>query len=160
MIKFKLKRVGKKGQAFYRVVVIESTKKRSSNYIEDLGWYNPHLEAGKSFNIDIEKAKGWIKNGAQTTETIAQFFVKLGLIDKLHRGSRLAKAPVKEAPATEKPAEKATETEVPDQADQSNDSTTAEVETEQAPAQTPEAEEQKEEKANNQPTDQTSEEAK
>lgn len=160
MVKFKLKRVGKKGQAFYRVVVIESTKKRSSDYIEDLGWYNPHLEADKSFNIDIEKAKGWIKNGAQPTETIAQFFVKLGLIDKLHRGSKLAKAPVKEAPAKEKAAETTTPVEAPAQADQSNDSTTAEVETEQAPAQTPEAEEQKEEKANNQPTDQTSEEAK
>ncbi|HNZ70761.1 MAG TPA: 30S ribosomal protein S16 [Candidatus Dojkabacteria bacterium] len=158
MIKFKLKRVGKKGQAFYRVVVIESTKKRSSNYIEDLGWYNPHLEAGKSFNIDIEKAREWIKNGAQPTETIAQFFVKLGLIDKLHRGSRLAKAPV--APATEKPAEKATETEVPDQADQSNESTKTEAEATEATAETPNAEEQTEDQANTQPTDQTSEEPK
>ena len=160
MVKFKLKRVGKKGQAFYRVVVIESTKKRSSNYIEDLGWYNPHLEAGKSFNIDIEKAREWIKNGAQPTETIAQFFVKLGLIDKLHRGSRLAKAPVKEAPATEKPAEKATETEAPDQVDKSNESTNTEAEATEAAAETPKAEEQTEDQANTQPTDQTSEEPK
>jgi len=86
MLKIRLKRIGKKGQAFYRVVVMESTKNRSSNAIADLGSYNPHIKP-VAFSIDEEKAKYWLDKGAQASETVAQFFVKSKLIKATKKGS-------------------------------------------------------------------------
>lgn len=75
MLKIRLKRIGKRKQAFYRVVVMESTIKRDGLVVADLGAYNPHVE--DSMNIDTDAAKAWLVKGAQPTETVAQFFVKM-----------------------------------------------------------------------------------
>lgn len=93
MLKIRLKRIGKKGQAFFRVVVMESTKARESSVVEDLGSYNPHVK--ESFNIDKEKATKWMSNGAQPTETVSQYFVKLGLSKPVKKGSTKSKGRTK-----------------------------------------------------------------
>lgn len=94
MLKVRLKRIGKKGQPFYRVVVMESTRNRSSKAVEDLGSYNPHTKPG-SFNIDTERAKYWLSKGAQPTDTVAQHFVKSKLIKSLKKGSTKPKGRAK-----------------------------------------------------------------
>lgn len=99
MIKIKLQRRGKKGEAHYRVVVSEAAKPRDSKFIDDLGYYNPHVKENQMV-IDQEKATKWLKNGAQPTETVAQFFVKLGLVKQIHKGSK---------PGKQKPKKKAAE---------------------------------------------------
>ena len=76
MIKIKLQRRGKKGDAHYRVVVAESHRARDSKYIDDLGYYNPHENPSK-FEIDQEKAKSWLQKGAQPTETVKSLFRKV-----------------------------------------------------------------------------------
>jgi small subunit ribosomal protein S16 len=92
MLKIRLQRRGKKGEAHYRVVVTPSDKARDSKFVEDLGYYNPSaIEMTEKFVIDKEKAAEWLKKGAQPSETVAQFFVKMGLVEKIHRGSTLAK---------------------------------------------------------------------
>lgn len=94
MLKIRLTRKGKKGQAYFRVVVLDSTKKRESYVVDDLGSYNPHTK--DAMNIDAEKAKTWMKNGAQPTETVSQYFVKLGILKKSKRtGSTPAKLKTK-----------------------------------------------------------------
>ncbi|HVX92515.1 MAG TPA: 30S ribosomal protein S16 [Candidatus Dojkabacteria bacterium] len=98
MLKIRLKRTGKKGQPHYRVVVAQSTRKRSSISVEEIGYYNPRTKPS-TFEVDKEKAKEWMKNGAQPTDTVSHFFVKLGIMKPVKKGSTLSKGrkPKKEA---------------------------------------------------------------
>lgn len=94
MLKIRLKRTGKRGQAFFRVVVMESTRNRGSKSVEDIGYYNPHNNS--IFEVDKTKAKKWLDNGAQPTETVAQYFVKQGLMKTSRKeGSTKSKGAVK-----------------------------------------------------------------
>jgi len=86
MLKIRLKRTGRKGQPHYRIVVVEASKPRDGRVLEEIGYYNPRTSPS-TFNIDEEAAKKWLKNGAQPTDTVAQYFVKLGLLKSLKRGS-------------------------------------------------------------------------
>lgn len=86
MLKIRLKRIGRRKQPSYRLVIVESAKPRDGKTVDDLGSYNPRNKPSV-FNIDIEKAKAWLVKGAQPTDTVAQYFVKLGLVKSLKRGS-------------------------------------------------------------------------
>lgn len=71
MIAIKLKRIGKKKQASYRLVVAEKRSKLQGRYVEDLGWFNPHSD---KFGLDAERIKYWLSQGAQPTESVAALF--------------------------------------------------------------------------------------
>ena len=75
-VKIRLTRVGAHKRPFYRVVVSNSTSPRDGKFIERLGTYDPFKENDK-FTIDVEKAKTWIKNGAQPTKIIASYLSKV-----------------------------------------------------------------------------------
>ena len=98
MLKIRLKRIGKKGQTFYRVVVMESTKARSSDTVADLGSYNPHTKPA-TFSVDEEKAKYWMEKGAQPSETVEQYFVKNKILKEIKRGSVQSKGKTKKKDA-------------------------------------------------------------
>ncbi|NMC08976.1 30S ribosomal protein S16 [Candidatus Microgenomates bacterium] len=86
MLKIRLKRIGRRQQPSYRIVVVEASKPRDGRTVEDLGSYNPRNKPS-TFDVNTEKAKAWIFKGAQPTDTIAQYFVKLGLMEKPKKGS-------------------------------------------------------------------------
>ncbi|MHC1716922.1 MAG: 30S ribosomal protein S16 [Candidatus Dojkabacteria bacterium] len=86
MLKIRLKRIGRRKQPSYRVVIVESSKPRDSRTIDDLGSYAPRNDPSV-FDIDLEKAKDWISKGAQPSDTVAQFFVKLGILKAQKKGS-------------------------------------------------------------------------
>lgn len=67
MLKIRLKRLGRKKKAFYRIILIDSRKKRDGKAIEEVGFYNP---LNKQHKIDIVKVKKNIKKGAQLTKTV------------------------------------------------------------------------------------------
>src|SRR5690625_6729545 len=69
MVKIRLMRIGAKKTPHYRVVVVDSRKKRSSNYIESLGYYDPRDTTDTPLKIDVERARHWLDNGAQPTDT-------------------------------------------------------------------------------------------
>ena len=73
MVKIRLRRMGAKKKPYYRVVVADSRRARNGRFIEELGYYNPVSEP-KEFRIDNEKAKEWIKNGAQPTSIVDKLF--------------------------------------------------------------------------------------
>lgn len=79
MVKIRLKRMGAKKQPFYRVVVADSRYPRDGRFIEEIGTYNPLVEPVQ-INIDGEKAKTWIKKGAQPTDTVKALLKKAGVI--------------------------------------------------------------------------------
>jgi len=91
MIKIRLKRTGRRGDPHYKIVVMEDNQPRDGKAIAEIGSYNPRNHPS-TFDIDQEQAKKWLANGAQPTGTIAQYFVKLGLLKALKRGSTKPKS--------------------------------------------------------------------
>ena len=77
-VKIRLKRIGTKKTPFYRVVVADSRYPRNGRFIEEIGYINP-LANPVEVKIDADKAKTWIANGAQPTETVAKLFKKAGI---------------------------------------------------------------------------------
>ena len=79
-VKIRLKRIGAKKAPFYRVVVADSRYPRDGRFIEEIGYYNP-LTTPVDIKIDSEKAKKWISNGAQPTETVKSLLKKAGITE-------------------------------------------------------------------------------
>ncbi|OGM91102.1 30S ribosomal protein S16 [Candidatus Wolfebacteria bacterium RIFCSPLOWO2_01_FULL_38_11] len=77
MLAIKLKRIGKKGQASYRLIVSEKRSKVFGRCVEDLGWHNPHTNKSK---VDRERAGYWLKVGAQPTDSVYNILVKTGVV--------------------------------------------------------------------------------
>jgi small subunit ribosomal protein S16 len=75
MLKIRLRRVGRKKQPSYRIVVADSRAPRDGAFVEWIGTYDPMVDP-PAFKIDVEKATDWIKKGAQPTEAVQR------LIDK------------------------------------------------------------------------------
>ena len=74
MLKIRLTRMGAKKNPFYRIVVADSRYPRDGRFIEELGTYDP--QADVSVKVDAERAKYWISNGAQPTETVRALLKK------------------------------------------------------------------------------------
>ncbi|MGC8544484.1 30S ribosomal protein S16 [Athalassotoga sp.] len=89
MVKIKLTRMGKRGQPFYRIIVVESSKTRDGAYIESLGYYNP-MKSPFEIKIDDERALYWLQCGAQPTETVKSLLSKNGIMKTYHE-KRFAK---------------------------------------------------------------------
>lgn len=79
-VKIRLRRMGAKKTPFYRIVVADSRYPRDGRFIEEIGYYNPLTEP-KTFKVDEEKAKKWISNGAQPTDTVKALLKKNGIIE-------------------------------------------------------------------------------
>ncbi|MBQ8408836.1 MAG: 30S ribosomal protein S16 [Clostridia bacterium] len=80
MVKMRLTRMGAKKAPFYRVVVADSRYPRDGRFIEEIGYYNPQTEPAE-VKIDADKAKAWLANGAQPTETVKALLKKSGIVD-------------------------------------------------------------------------------
>ena len=76
MVKIRLRRMGAKKAPFYRIVVADSRCPRDGRFIEEIGTYDPMAE-GDNIKIDLERAKYWISNGAQPTETVRGLLTKV-----------------------------------------------------------------------------------
>ncbi len=82
MVRIRLRRVGAKNKPVYRVVVADIRAPRDGAFIETIGYYNP-ITNPATVVIDEEKAKKWLKNGAQPSATVLSLFSKLGIVEKL-----------------------------------------------------------------------------
>ena len=80
MVKMRLTRMGAKKAPFYRVVVADSRYPRDGRFIEEIGYYNPITEPAE-IKIDAEKAKKWIANGAQPTDTVKSLLKRSNIVD-------------------------------------------------------------------------------
>ena len=78
-VKIRLRRMGAKKAPFYRIVVADSRYPRDGRFIEELGYYNPLLTPAE-IKLDSDKAKQWIKNGAQPTDTVRDLLKKQGVL--------------------------------------------------------------------------------
>ena len=76
MLKLRLKRCGRKGQASYRIVAMPSNTKRDGRATEELGFYNPHTNES---NINVVRVKASLSQGAQPTPTVVNLLKKASI---------------------------------------------------------------------------------
>ncbi|MEK7465238.1 MAG: 30S ribosomal protein S16 [Patescibacteria group bacterium] len=105
MLAIKLRRVGKKGQGSFRIVVKEARSKMVGRFTDDLGWFNPHTD---KLVLDEERAKHWISVGAQPTDSVHNLLIRTGVI----HGAKIAVHSKKKGEA-ETPKEAPTSTPAP-----------------------------------------------
>ncbi|MDO5519451.1 MAG: 30S ribosomal protein S16 [bacterium] len=78
-VKMRLKRMGSKKAPFYRIIVADSRAPRDGKFIDQIGTYDPTVEPS-AFNVDEEKAKQWLANGAQPTDTVNKLLKNAGIL--------------------------------------------------------------------------------
>lgn len=102
MLSIKLRRVGKKGEPSFRLIVADRKKDPWGDYIENVGFYNPRT-APKTIQLNAERIKFWIGRGAQPSGTIHNLLVDAKIITskkvKVTRAKKGAKAAAKAKPA-------------------------------------------------------------
>jgi small subunit ribosomal protein S16 len=79
MVRIRLRRVGKRHQPSYRVVVADSESPRDGRFIENIGFYNPRNDPA-TIEIDAERARYWLSVGAQPSEPVARLLRKIGVL--------------------------------------------------------------------------------
>ena len=70
MVKIRLRRMGAKKAPYYRIVVADSRATRDGRFIEEIGTYDPMAEGAAKIKVDMDRAKYWVANGAQPTDTV------------------------------------------------------------------------------------------
>ncbi|MEP6812741.1 MAG: 30S ribosomal protein S16 [Actinomycetota bacterium] len=77
-VKLRLTRVGSKKNPIYRIVAADSRSPRDGKFIEIIGRYNPQHDPSL-IEVDEEKAKRWLSNGAQPSPTVAKLLKIKGI---------------------------------------------------------------------------------
>lgn len=80
-VRIRLRRIGKRKQPQYRVVVAEAKGPRDGRFIESIGHYNPRVDP-PAMTINEERALWWLEQGARPSETAKAMMVKTGLWEK------------------------------------------------------------------------------
>jgi small subunit ribosomal protein S16 len=111
-VRIRLRRVGKKKQPQYRLVVADSRAPRDGAFIETIGTYNP-LTQPATITVNEERAKAWLEKGALPSERAVRILASKGIVDapvtpnrpKKQKEEPKAEAPqAAPAPATAAPA--------------------------------------------------------
>jgi small subunit ribosomal protein S16 len=114
-VKIRLRRVGRKKQPSYRMVVIDSEHPRGGVYLDTVGYYNPQKQPA-NLQIDLSKIDEWIGRGATMTETTESLVKKARRggdktvsVSGMPTGSQVEAPAAEEAEAATEEAEAATE---------------------------------------------------
>ena len=92
MLKMRLQRYGRKNNPTFRVVITDSRNSpKTGNHVDVIGFYNPKMG---EFKIDGEKAKHWISQGVQTSDTIHNFLVSEKIIEGKKKNVLPRKSPI------------------------------------------------------------------
>ena len=116
MLRIRLRRVGKRGQAYYRVVVADQRSPRDGRFLESLGAYNPHKDPPES-SLNAERAREWLSKGAQPSEAAEKVLRRAGILNGAPVAADVTAAEEEASVEAEAPAEAETpeEAETPDE---------------------------------------------
>ena len=83
--KIRLKRIGRRNRPFYRVIIIDSRKRRDGSAIEQVGWYNPiEKDKEKNYSLKEDRILEWLKLGAQVSDPVNKLMKRSGLAYRWH----------------------------------------------------------------------------
>ncbi len=77
MVAIRLRRGGAKKKPFYRIVAVDSRKKRDGAVLEILGYYDPKTDPA-TIKVDLDKYNKWVERGAQVSEAVKNLVKKAG----------------------------------------------------------------------------------
>lgn len=80
-VRMRLRRVGRKRQPSFRIVVADGESPRDGRFVELIGKYDPRAKADKQIDVDLAKAREWLKKGATPSDTVASLLRKAGCFD-------------------------------------------------------------------------------
>ena len=108
MVRIRLRRVGRKKQPYYRIVVADSRSPRDGRFIEVIGHYNPRQNP-VSLEVKLDRANHWLDVGASPSDTVRSLLRRAGVLKARHEarlGRKLAAAavPLGEGGTPETPA--------------------------------------------------------
>jgi len=115
MLRIRLRRVGKKKQPMYRIVVADSRAPRDGAFVENIGYYHP-LNNPSTIVLDEERAKHWLNHGAQPSDRVSKILKIQGIAElpaKLVTRMELGAKRAEEAKVEKAKAEKAAAAEAP-----------------------------------------------
>ena len=84
MVRIRLRRVGAKKQPSYRIVAADIEHPRDGRFLEILGYYNPRTSPG-TIELHEDRIYDWIRRGAQPSQSVAQLFKTVGLLERFER---------------------------------------------------------------------------
>src|ERR687885_2943004 len=100
-VRIRLRRVGRKKNPVYRIVVADARSPRDGRFIEMIGHYQPR-RADMGLDVNVERANYWLDVGAQPSDTVRSLLRRAGVLKRRHeaRTGRVS-APVAGAAATQ-----------------------------------------------------------
>ena len=145
MLKIRLTRRGKKNKAFFRLVVAEHTSPIKGNFIEALGFLNPHT---KEKGLKSERIKYWLEKGAQCSDSVHNMLVKEGILKGPKKAVKMKKKEAEKIEEKKETAPSADKTDVKEKEvkEETKSEEKAVPKKEEKAAEDPEAETPKEEK--------------
>ena len=81
--KIRLKRIGRRNRPFYRMVVMDSRKRRDGAAIEQLGWYY-RIDTDHSYDLDQDRILHWLGEGAEPTDAAKKLLRGAGISHRWH----------------------------------------------------------------------------
>ena len=99
--KIRLQRGGRKGYAFYRIVIADARAPRDGKFTEKIGSYNPNTNPA-TVDLNFERALYWVEVGAQPTDTVRNILSREGVYLMKHLRGGVKKGAFDEATAQKK----------------------------------------------------------
>ena len=81
MLRIRLRRVGKKKQPSYRIVVADIRSPRDGKFVEQIGQYNPMTDPPTTA-VSEDRARHWLINGAKPSEAVERILQAHGILEK------------------------------------------------------------------------------
>ncbi len=79
--RIRLRREGRKGQSYFRIVVADSRSPRDGRFVAMLGHYNPRTNPA-DLQVNAEQARAWLDKGALPTDTVRSLLKRAGVFGK------------------------------------------------------------------------------
>src|ERR687896_1361849 len=100
MVRIRLRRVGRKKNPIYRIVVADSQSPRDGRFIEIIGNYAPR-QGDRAIDLKIERANYWLDNGAQPSDTVRSLLRRAGVLKARHEARVGSKLQARAVPVSE-----------------------------------------------------------
>jgi small subunit ribosomal protein S16 len=89
MVRIRLRRVGRKKQPYYRIVVADAKSPRDGRFVEVIGHYRPR-QTENALDVELDRANYWLDVGAEPTDTVRSLLRRAGVLKARHE-ARLAR---------------------------------------------------------------------
>lgn len=101
MVRIRLRRVGRKKQPIYRIVVADSKSPRDGRFIEIVGQYAPRATDDQAVNLKADRIEYWLNVGAQPSDTVRSILRRSGMLKARHEGRLAAKLQASAVPVAD-----------------------------------------------------------